>query len=181
MIRILLVLLLLAPASAMAQGFTPVSKETANKYYANCMAQQSPQQKLSQQSQQIMCACTAARMTQFFTMEDMKAMMDNNPAIARPAYNKMLVEVYAPCMESPTREYYHMVCLNNPDTARYGDPQKICTCLGNAMGMHLQYNGPEVFRELLSRNPNLMDPMTALTNDPAFETFAQTKLVECLK
>jgi hypothetical protein len=178
---LIIFLFLLAPFSSMAQVMTPVPNDVANKYFANCVAQP-PSQQFTVQAQQTLCACTAARMTQFFSMEDMKAMTDAaNPAAQRPAFNKMLVNIYAPCMEEPTREFHYNACISDPETKRYGDPAKICRCMADEVAAHMKVHGPTVFEELLSRNPNMTDPMSALADDPSFQTFAKSKLLACLK
>jgi hypothetical protein len=188
--HILLIALLLVPSLAMAQmaptspatpsaGFTPVPKDKANTYFESCAAQP-PQGFSSADSQRIFCACTAARMTQFYSMEDMQAAFSPDPAVARPAYNRMITEVYAPCMDTPAYEYYHKQCITNPDTAKYGNPQIVCKCLAEKVAAHLKYSGPQVFTELLQRNPNLQDPMAALTADPSFNKFAQDRLLSCV-
>lgn len=180
----LLSFLLLVPFSAHAGSgsFTPVSKETANVYYQNCVSQQSAQS-FSQQAQGMMCACTAARLTQFFTMEDMATMTNNQspPQAQRAAFNKMLINIYAPCMEEPTREYHYNACISNPQTSQYGDPQTICRCMADQVATHMQVYGPRVFQDLVARNPNITDPMAELTNDPSFQTFAKSKLLACLR
>lgn len=165
------------PLSALAQ--TPVSKETANAYFGNCVKQQDSQ--FSPNAQKMFCACTAARMTQFFSMEDMKAMTGQNEA-ARFALNKMIINIYAPCMEEPTREYHYKACMTNPNTARLvGDPDSLCRCSSHAIAQYVQNHGPRLFQELLLREPAMEDPMQALYNDPKFQTFAQSKLMGCLK
>ena len=182
---LLLTLVIFVPHISSAQ--TPVSKETANTYFANCVkaAQSSANsgpQSLSPQSQSMLCACTAARMTTNFTMEDMQTMTGQDPVVARVAYNRMLVNVYAPCMETPSYDYYFNTCMQNPQSTQYGaNKESICRCLGGTMALHLRQNGAQVFYELLQRNPNLTDPMAALYNDPAFEAFVMQKLTSCLK
>lgn len=180
----LLSLFLLVPLAAQAGTgtFTPVSKETANAYYQNCVSQRSAQS-FSTQAQGMMCACTAARLTQFFTMEDMATMTNNKaaPEAQRGAFNKMMVNIYAPCMEEPTREYHYNACISNPQTAQYGDPATICRCMSDQVATHMRVYGPRVFQDLIARNPNITDPMSELTNDPSFQTFAQSKLLGCLR
>jgi hypothetical protein len=176
-------LLLVVATPSWAQ--TPISKETSNTYFSNCIKashnQPQPQQ-LSQESQNMLCACTAARLTTNFTMEDMQTMTGQDPVAARLAYNKMLVDIYAPCMETPSYDYYYATCLQNPETQKYGnDVKSICKCLGGTMALHLRNNGSEVFRRLLQTNPNMTDPMAALTSDPEFKIFASQKLTSCLK
>jgi len=169
----ILVLALLIPPSAQAQN---VSKSVANSYYNNCLAQEGP---VSAQTQELLCACTAAQMQQSMTVEDIKAMNQNNQT-GRNALNKMLINVYAPCMEYPAKEHYMNVCLSNPDTQRLSNnPQALCNCMSTEVANYLKANARTVFEEILDRNPNVTDPMQALTNDPQFTQFAQAKLIGC--
>ena len=77
---IIFVLAFLFPSLANAQ--TPISKQTANAYFGNCVqaaqkqAQNNPAgaQKLSPASQNMLCACTSAKMMDHFSMEDMQQM-----------------------------------------------------------------------------------------------------------
>lgn len=164
------------PASAQ----TLVPKETANQYFANCVSAPSSGI-MSQQGQQMLCACTAARLTQFFSMEDMQAMMGTDPALARPAYNRMIVNVYAPCMDVPTREYHYKACMENPNTAKLGrHPEGLCSCAADALAQHMKFHGSEIFSKILSRDPNITDPAAALFDDPEFQTLAQQKTIGCL-
>lgn len=166
--------------SVPAMAFTPVTKEKANTYYQSCVSQ-APTQQFLGNGQEMMCACQAARMTQFFSMEDMNAMMSQDPAIARPAYNKMMVDVYAPCMEEPTRAYHYNACISNPQTARLGNPQKLCTCMSDFVGKHMATNGSLMFSEILAKDPNNMDPMTTVFEDPKFRSYTQSKLIACVR
>lgn len=178
--KYLLLALVVVLFSAPTQAQTLVSKDAANKYFASCIAQP-PSEQFSKQSQNTFCACTAARMTQFFYVEDMLAMTGPDPVAARPAYNKMIVHLYAPCMELPSQEHFYNTCINNPDSAAYADREGTCQCLGKSIGLHFKLHGPEIFRNVLATNPNVVDPMAAAYQDPAFTKFAQEKLVTCLK
>lgn len=170
----------LIPFTAFA---TPVSKQQANTYFASCIDNAArTEQRFSKDSQQMFCACTAARLTQFFSIEDMQTMTDTTNPNARIALNKMIVDVYAPCMEYPTKEYHLSQCLANPQVGRLGgNPQQLCQCAADGVAQHLKAHGSEMFQEVLTRNPNIEDPMQALYDDPKFRTFAQTKLLGCLK
>jgi len=175
---ILLAICLLSSSLVMAQ--TPVSKETANTYYENCIKQPANIPFMGN-GQQLMCACQAARMTQFFSMEDMRAMTGNNPATARPAYNKMILQVYAPCMGEPTRAFHYKSCMSNPQINTLGNPEGLCLCAANNLADHMMLNGTNLLAPILARDPNIVDPNTALFNDPSFQTLAVKKTTECLK
>lgn len=169
---------LLISTSAHAQ--TPVTKESANTYYNSCV-NQPPSMPFMGNGQQLMCACQAARMTQFFTMEDMRAMMAKDPAVARPAYNKMILHVYAPCMGEPTRAYHYNSCMSNPQITSLGNPEGLCLCAANALADYMMLNGTNLLAGVLARDPNVTDPNAALFNDPSFQTLAVKKTTECLK
>ncbi len=174
----LLAFLVLIPFTAHAQ--TRITTEESNAYYNSCKEKQASQS-FSAQSQDAFCACTAAHMSQYLSKEDVAAMGSSNAAIARPAYNKMIIVVYAPCMELPTYEHYYNTCISNPDTVKYGEPDKICSCMSSHIAAHMKTNGSAVFDRLLKANPDLMDPMAALLGDPEFENFANSQLTTCLK
>lgn len=172
--KYLLIALLIFISSA-AQAQTLVSKETANSYYSNCI-KAAPAQGFSQTGQQMLCACTAARLTQFFTMEDWKIMNAADPAIARPAHNKMMINVYAPCMGEPVRERYYNRCIGTQ-----GRQQQLCTCTADKLSVYVQYHGPRLLTEILGQAPHMQDPWSAIENYPEFNAYIDMAAQECLK
>lgn len=173
-----LALLSLLPLSANAQ--TPISQEESTKYYLECKSRQA-YQSFSKESQDAFCACTAAHMSQFLSKEDVSAMMSSNATIARPAYNKMIIGVYAPCMEMPAYDHYNTTCQQNPDTMKYGDPTIICPCMAGKIGAYMKTNGSQMLKTILERNPDITDPMAALLGDQEFNNFANAQLLSCLQ
>lgn len=170
-------LIAIIPTTSYAQG-TPITKDAANAYYENCNAQ--PTQGLSDKSKEYLCACTAAKMMETMTVEDVKAMSQQD-ASGRKAMNYMLVKVYAPCMNFPAKDHYYNTCMSNPKTKILGgNPQAICTCMSDQISNYLASDGPKIFTDILRRNPNVTDPMSALTSDKHFESFAQARLIGCI-
>jgi len=158
-----------------------ISKEMANKYYNNCIAKESPQ-KLSKESQDLLCACTAAKMMDNMTLDDIKTMSNpQDPDGARQALNHMLVKVYAPCMEYPAKDHYFNTCLSDPKTKTISkDPTKLCGCMADKIASHLAENGEVLFEGILSRNPNMTDPMSALQGDPEFQQYIGKQVMTCV-
>lgn len=178
----LIAISLLVPFAAQAQ--TAITSEQANNYYANCVTQAAQsEQRFSKQAQELFCACTSARLSQgVFSLEDMKAMTDTNNPNARQSMNKMIVNVYAPCMDEPTREYHYNTCVANPQVDRLGgNKEQLCRCASDQIAAHLRTNGAKQFQDILARDPNIADPMQALYDDQGFQTFAQSRLLGCLR
>jgi len=155
-----------------------ISKTMANKYFENCLAAPSPN--MSAETHEYLCACTSAQMMDNMTVKDVKTMTEQTQA-GRFAMNKMLVQVYAPCMNYPAKELYYKNCITDPKTATLSkNPEKTCTCLSNSVANYLSNQGPAIFSEILNRNPNAVDPMAALADDPKFQKFTKSKLLSCV-
>lgn len=174
----MLMVLLISGSFVPAQA-TEITAQMANAYFNNCTSK--PAAGMSQQTQQYMCACTAEKMQKSLTAEDIQAMSQQNAA-GRLATNKMIIDVYAPCIEYPARDHYYTTCMTNPQTKNMSsNPQGLCACLGTQISTYLKQNAQNEFKRILARTPNVTDPMAALTNDPAFTQFAQKKLTACVR
>jgi hypothetical protein len=156
---------------------TPVTKDTANTYYQNCTAQSDP--RFSQKTQKLFCACTAVKLMENFTIEDMQATAKQDQA-GRNATNKMITKIYAPCIRYPAREYHYQTCIQNPKSRMLGNAEKICNCSADQVATHLQGNAESMLTNILRKNPNVMDPMQALYSDPAFQKLVQSKVMSCV-
>lgn len=156
---------------------TPVDRDTANKYYENCAAQSDP--RFSEDTQKLFCACTAVKLMENYTIEDMQATARQD-ASARDATNKMITEVYAPCIRYPAKEYHFQTCATDPKTKLLGNPQKLCACSADRVAEHLQENAQNMLAAILRKNPNIMDPMQALYDDPSFQRVIQSKVTGCI-
>lgn len=156
---------------------TPVSRDVANEYYKNCAAQSDP--RFSQDTQNLFCACTAVKLMENYTIEDMQATARQD-ASARKATNKMITDVYAPCIRYPAREYHYQTCVEDPKTKMLGNAEKICNCSANQVAEHLQVNAPKMLRDILRKQPDIMDPMQALYDDKNFQRVIQSKVTGCI-
>lgn len=161
-----------------AQAQTKITKDGANAYYQNCLSQ--PSQGITDKSKEYLCACTAAKMMERMDVEDVKAMALQNEE-GRKALNYMLVKVYAPCMNYPAKDHYYNNCMTNPQTKTLSkNPHGLCKCMSDEVAQYLGNEGPQIFEGILKRDPNITDPMIALTNDKQFQSFAQSKLLGCV-
>ena len=94
---------------------------------------------------------------------------------ARVAMNKMIINIYAPCMETPARDKYQSICAQNPQVN-----QNVCKCTANKIGMHMQQNGSQIFADILANNPTIEDPWAMLEKDPQFEAFKESAAKSCI-
>lgn len=166
-------------AMAVPAYATQITEDGARAFYNSC--KNKPDPNMSGKTQDELCACSAAHMFKYMTVEDVKAMSQQNEA-GRIATNKMIVNVYAPCMKFPAKELYYKNCISNPQTATMvkKDPEAVCQCMSTKVADYLSEDGPDVFSQILMRNPTITDPMAALSEDKEFQSFAQKQLFSCL-
>jgi hypothetical protein len=177
MIKYFLSVLAILIFSYMPSHATPVDRDTANKYYENCAVQSDP--RFSEDTQKLFCACTAVKLMENYTIEDMQA-TTRQDASARDATNKMITEVYAPCIRYPAKEYHFQTCATDPKTKLLGNPQELCACSADKVAEHLHENAQNMLAAILRRDPNIMDPMQALYDDRSFQKVIQSKVMGCV-
>ena len=174
---LIFILTILIPFTAQANR---ISADMADAYYQDCKSKERPKN-LRADSQDKLCACTASKMIETMTTDDVRDLTNEDQEIARDAFNFMLVNVYAPCMELPTRDHYYATCISNKQTHLITkEPQVMCECVSNKVSTYIAQNGPDVFEEILERNPNVQDPMAALESDTKFQNYVKKQGIGCL-
>jgi hypothetical protein len=150
----------------------------AQRYYGNCTKQNHPV--LKGQNLDMMCSCTAAKIQSSMSVEQMKAMQEQTEA-GQFARNQMLLNVYAPCIEFPTRALILDQCLNNAQLKNtLKNYTQTCGCLGDGMASYMKDKAPAAIQEALSRKVDNFDPLRALLESPEFDSSQQQMLQTCI-
>ncbi len=174
---VLLIALLIASP---AQAQTKLSKEQGNNYYYNCKSKPDP--RMRPESQDAMCACTSVMMMEKMTVEEVQVMMGDTPQ-SRQALNKMLIEVYAPCMNYPVQDLVGMQCLEDKKIDALGSnvpKEELCGCVAETTAMWFVNEGRALLREVLVKNPNITDPVGPIMETAKFKKKSYDNLVACL-
>lgn len=150
------------------QARTPQTMEGyANDYYKNCLAQKHPV--LQGDDLKLLCGCTSAKFSENMTLEQVQAMQtDSKEGLYQR--NRMMMFVYAPCIEFPTRALVMHQCINDTKV-RYTmkNPSKTCVCLADGVAKDMKERAPEVIKNALVLNPKDLDPLALLLNSSAYE------------
>lgn len=152
------------------------SKDFANQYFQNCV--EAENKTLTSQSQEMLCACSAAKLSENMSIEEMKAMQQDS-AFGQEMRNKMLLEVYAPCIEFPTHDLVLASCLNDP--TKLPQKKEVCHCLASSMGQYISQNAQVALMSALQQNPNSLDPLGTLLESPSFNAKSQKIFGECVQ
>lgn len=163
-----------------AQAQTKITKEQANNYYFNCKSKPDP--RMRPESQDAMCACTAAVLGESMTVEDIK-IMSGDTLESRRALNKMLVEVYAPCMGFPVQDLVGMQCLDDPKIDKIGSnipKEELCSCIAEKTASWFTLEGRALMRSVLLKTPNIVDPVGPIMETSTFKSQTYNSLIACL-
>lgn len=177
LIAALLAFFLAMPFAAKAQ--TAISNETANAYYRQCMANDDP--RMNEDSQQSLCSCASAKMMTVLTNEDME-ILSPEPGPGRAAYDKMLANAYAPCMQVPVEEQLYRECMNDTKIRQFAlrDQSALCTCMARKTTHMLPVEAPAMMRRALQEDPDLRDAFDSLHGNSEFRKAAYNNLFSCL-
>jgi len=173
-----------APAQQAAQQATGTKQQNpmeafSKAFYTNCKNQQ--QQSLKPDTHELLCACSAANLQQGkMNVTEISQMREDSPQ-GQAMRNKMLTEIYAPCIEFPTHDLISSRCLSDPKIKlATKQPAKVCGCMADRVSRHLADNAQEIIRAELAVNPNNLDPLGIFLNSAAYETQSRQALVACV-
>ncbi len=160
---------------------TPLTPEQANNYYQSCNAQRD--QRMSEATQDAFCACTSAEMMSRFSVEDIQ-LMNSGEDGARDVVNRMILDIYAPCMHYPVQDLTEIGCLQDSaiekiDAAMPRDD--LCRCMGETTGHWFSTEGRALMATILEQNPTIEDPMTPLMQSAEFRTRSHENMLACLQ
>lgn len=169
---IIAVLALITVATAQnAIAQTPVNDQMIQNYYGSCVQQ--PSQTMDAQTLSQFCQCTAAHIQKNISFEDIQAQSKNDQT-ARNALNKIVTQVYAPCIQYPVAALVAKQCAANPQTAQ--NPA-LCTCSSTQLAAYTQREAPQQLAALFAQNPNITDPSTAFMSTPQYQA-AEKQIAE---
>jgi hypothetical protein len=173
-------------SSETADPETSVPKETPTetindfsaRYYQKCLAKKD--KIIAGANQQMLCACSAQKLVEQMTIEDVKTMATVTPE-GQFQRNRMLLQVYAPCMEYPARALLHENCVNGANIKKkLPNYEQVCNCMADGMAQYVAQNGPSIIAKSLRDNPNDLNPLSNLMNSPDFQAKAQAELSTCI-
>lgn len=159
--------------SGQAFAQTPIPDEMAQKYYQSCIANSQKEGTMTTQSQDSFCRCTSQHMQQAMVIEDLTAMQGQDQA-ARDAINKILTDVNGPCMQYPLHDKVYKKCMT--DVGK----QNVCECLSGGIGDYLSQQSQTLMRDLLARNPNMIDPMGEIMGSAPYQQTERSLALQCL-
>lgn len=154
-------------------------KAFANQYFENCQKQQHPV--LNGENLEMLCACSSAKVTQVMTTDNVKDMQQDTSE-GQYQRNRLLTDVYIPCMEFPTQALLLDTCLKNPNVGqKMRNGAQICKCMAGGVSAYMVKEAPKYVRQALQSNPGDLDPLSTFLNSAEYQQQSQATLLACLQ
>lgn len=166
-----------------AQDETLVSKDLANQYYNNCL--QKEDATMSADTQKSLCACTAAKMSETMSVEEIQTMSLNTEEGAYQR-SRMTALVYVPCMEYPLRDLVYNNCASNSEvTKEFKKHKAVCSCLAGNMAKFYAEQGMQIVNaEIMKQSPagtGIATSLNAFMGSSLFHQKSQYYSLACIQ
>ncbi len=169
-----------APAPSTKKKAAPPEtiNDFANLYYKNCTKQEHPI--LKGKSLELLCGCTSAQIPQNMSVKQMRDMQENTPE-GEHQRSRMLLFVYTPCIQYPTKALVRKQCLDNPEVkAGMKQYKRVCECLADGMAGFMKEEAPRYVEMAMRRNGADLDPLRMLMESTLFEEKSQYYMRKCV-
>lgn len=177
--HIIVITILLALSASADVLATPVSRDEANQYYQSCIRQDSAA--TGPENMRMLCSCAAAKIVEVLTQEELQS-LSPEAAQNRPVRDKILLDVYAPCLDEMAPELFAHQCASDESLHELGDQFDVtaaCGCVGERAGKWFKGKGRAIVSGLLKANPLLVDPIAPLMTEKQVRREVTGHLLGC--
>ena len=170
--------IMLMPGMASAK---PVTQKIANTYYDVCMSHDDP--RMDAESQMNLCSCAAARMMSFLSLEDMAHMSaDVKNTAGRAIYDKMLVNVYGPCLKLPVQKALAEQCVADRKIKQFmlRDTTGMCECMAARTGDYMDHDSDNILGTIVEQDPKVTDLFPRMMTSSRIRGAAENFIYTCM-
>lgn len=153
---------------------TPVTKDQAQRFYEACAINRDD--RMSIKTQDSFCQCAARGYYKKMTQEDLADLATDDQR-QRNATNKLVLELYAPCMEHPVRDMVMNKCTKDAFQAGH----QICGCMASKMSSYVSKRAQSELATILKNSPNVVDPLDAITSSKSYEAQEKRIVLQCIQ
>lgn len=156
-------------------------QDYANVYFKNCVA--SNEDPGIQEYIETQCACTAAKMQEVMTYDQMVQLFDPLARDSYP-YTRMTALAYMPCIDTSVRDYLYDDCLDNAKSNGIYNKDLVCGCMSEKVANSLsKYGAPRLpgYNALGFDLSAVVDnPFTYLITNRSFKEARSAYGAECM-
>jgi hypothetical protein len=157
-------------------------KDYANLYYRNCMAANTTKSMKEYVATQ--CACTAFKIPEAMTLEDLHALFDANNKDSY-YFSRLMALAYAPCLEISVHDFAYDGCIANVEHQKMRKKPQFCECVAGALGQDMSKFGETQIPGYQRKGYDLQkvpdNPFPYVINSQNFQTKSKYNTSRCLQ
>lgn len=155
------------------------SQIMANYYFKNCIKEDTLV--FEQDEKELLCACSAANMSQHLSVEEFKA-LDKDTVKGRNARGKAIVNGYTPCMEYVMESKIMRDCSKSKQLRDIIiGKSKMCGCTTNYMKSFMTRDGAYLIMNTLEQHPMSLDPLEYYFREDGYFNQLEHYLKGCIR
>ncbi len=133
-------------------------KEYANEHFMKCIAVNKPH--YTTEIQEYMCACTASKISQFLSPDEIKIMPEETKK-GEAARLKYIIHAHTPCMKDAIKEISFNACKTSSFLKKnmITGKKKVCDCVVSGMQELLNNIDTRIVTSALITEPTTLDPL----------------------
>ena len=173
-----MLMMILIPGMASAK---PVTQKVANTYYDVCMSHEDS--RMDAESQTNLCSCAAARMMSYLSLEDVVRMSaDIKDKTGRAIYDKMLVNVYGPCLKLPVQKALAEQCVADKKIQQFmlRDTTGMCECMAARTGDYMDSDSDNILGTIVQQDPKVTDLFPRMMTSSRIRGAAENFIYTCM-
>lgn len=155
--------------------------EISEEYYKNCIKDKHPI--LTDLAAESMCLCTSAGLVEKMSLAEIQFMEEKDSTRGKKARQRMLDDVYAPCMEYPVRDTVYERCMEDIDFRKRAgkDADGICSCAADTIEAYTARDSKKFLAEIMEKNPETKNPMGDFLESDLFMGLNMKWIVHCAR
>lgn len=132
------------------------------------------------EGQKDVCACAAANLSQFMTVEQMKA-LGRDDSEGTYQRTRMLSFAYQPCIQPVLRDDFLKTCVSDPKVTSFlKHPVATCSCIAERFSKDLKKFAPQFIKGIALKNLPYKDPLDAIVKTKTYESVLQHRKRDCM-
>ena len=155
-----------------------IRKDIALRYYDDCNKYK--EGVLSAAEQDMFCSCISNGIDLGLSTEEAKLLYDESRKGQR-ARDKMMLEIYAPCMKFPIRDTVINTCRTSKAMDGYPQKKTLCECQANMLTQHVGIISENLVQGALQSEKWYKDPIGNYLQSQDFRSSADGYLQRCIQ
>ncbi len=162
-----------------------LTESQTQRFYEQCLSSDIGHGKymLTEDVKTDLCQCVRTQLeTGAITESDLGAASAGDNRFTPDLKEKILANVYAPCLHTPVHDLFYQGCKSDPQiSGAVMEPEKFCSCVADQVSSFIAENGSQLIETQAGDQGAIGNPLGTLIKSQKFQDISQTALLTCVR